>query len=391
LAELRLKSMANQGGTTNAEAPFGRISGRVVYLFAYDLAYDMTRERVTTLLGRPVTAFTYEPDPRGPREQFFYRPETVVLEEISMLGPRSGAGAPGGGGQVKVERTVKIFAVGAVSIRFSIDFEVDRLEDLAAFHGALLDGQPIWKHARQLAEEVKEELAPYYIQPVAEIRQEEAYTVFCLDAGPVLGAMDADAWLTANSERVAGLVTQETEGKRLSAQEVADTVGRFVSYYRQDLAVVDWDAALLIDEPALMEPTLHIIELANVQLAELEAYDRALDAELQKAYRDLVRSNSRARAKVLRRLRELMLDMARLSDELSNTTKFFGDWYLARVYRALSQRFYLEDWHRTIDGKLHTLDELYQMLKQDQVNRWMVGLEIAVVVLFVIEVAKMAW
>ncbi len=384
--------MPDENAVSSALSPARPITGRVVYLFAYDMAYDMTRAQITSLLGRPVAPLKFEPDPRGPREQFFYRPETIVLEELSMRGPTSGvSGVSGVSGLLKVERTVKVFAVGAVSIRFSVAFQVDRLEDLASFHQATLDGQPTAAHARRLAEQVKDELAPYYIQPVPEIRQEEAYTVFCLDAAPLLGAMDAEAWLAANGERVAGLVTQETEGKRLSKQEVADTVGRFVSYYRQDLAVMDWDAAMIIDEPGLMEPTLHIIELANVQLAELEAYDRALDAELQKAYRDLVRSNSRARAKVLRRLRELMLDMARLSDELSNTTKFFGDWYLARVYRALSQRFYLEDWHRTIDEKLHTLDELYQMLKQDQINRWMVGLEIAVVVLFVIEVVKLSW
>jgi hypothetical protein len=367
------------------EAAGKMITGKVVYLFAFDMAYDMTRAPVTSLLGRPVSAFAPEPDKRGPREQFFYRPETVVLEGATMTGPL-GAGRTG---LVGVERTVKLFAVGAVSIRYAVGFSVERLEDLAGFHNGLLDGEPVAKHAKRLAERVKEELSPYYIQPVMELRQEEAYTVFCLDSGPVFGGTDAEAWLAANGERVAGLVTQETEGKRLSAQEVSDTVGKFVSYYRQDLAVVDWDAGLLIDEPGLMEPTLHIIELANVQLAELEAYDRALDAELQKAYRDLVKSNARARAKVLQRLRELRLDMARLSDELSNTTKFFGDWYLARVYRALSQRFYLGDWHRTIDEKISTLDELYQMLKQDQVNRWMVGLEIAVVVLFVIEVVRL--
>ncbi len=357
------------------------LTGKVVYLFAFDMAYDMTRAPVTSLLGRPVTAMAPEPDKRGPREQFFYRPETVMLEPVGMDGPA--------GVTMDVERTVKLFAVGAVSIRYAVNFEVERLEDLAKYQQPMFDGEPVSVHARKLALRVKEELEPYYIQPVWELRQEEAYTVFCLDSASLLGDADAEAWLKANSERAAGLVTQETEGKRLSAQEVNDTVGRFVSYYRQDLVVVDWDAALVVDEPGLMEPTLHIIELANVQLAELEAYDRALDAELQKAYRDLVRSKAGARAKVLQRLRELSLDMARLKDELSNTTKFFGDWYLARVYRELSGRFYLADWHRTIDEKTRTLDEMYQILKQDQINRWMVGLEIAVVVLFVIEVVKL--
>ena len=69
---------------------------------------------------------------------------------------------------------------------------------------------------------------------------------------------------------------------------------------------------------------------------------------------------------MLRELREIRIDLARFSDELSNITKFFGDWHLARIYENLSARFHLADWHRTIDGKLKTLDDLYQILNHDQ-------------------------
>jgi hypothetical protein len=77
--------------------------------------------------------------------------------------------------------------------------------------------------------------------------------------------------------------------------------------------------------------------------------------------------------------------MARLSDELSNITKFFGDWHLARIYENISARFHLGDWHKTIDGKLKTLDDLYQLLHHDQSNRWMLILEVTIVLLFVID------
>ena len=154
------------------------------------------------------------------------------------------------------------------------------------------------------------------------------------------------------------------------------------------ITVIDWDAALLVDQPDRFDSTLHIMELANVQLAELEAYDRILDESLAASYRDVAKSRFYRRGSVLKKLRELRLDVTRLNDEMSNTTKFFGDWHMARVYQALSGRFHLTDWHHAIDEKLDTLDSLYQMLTQDQVNRWMVGLEVAVVVLFIIEVVK---
>ncbi len=129
------------------------------------------------------------------------------------------------------------------------------------------------------------------------------------------------------------------------------------------------------------------MELANLQLAELEAYDRILDASVERSYRDLSirRFRGLKMTTVQRDLREIRVDLARLSDELSNITKFFGDWHLARIYQGLADRFHLSDWHRIIDEKLKTLDDLYQILRSDQNNRMMLLLELTIVLLFVID------
>src|SRR6185295_16369523 len=152
-----------------------------------------------------------------------------------------------------------------------------------------------------------------------------------------------------------------------------------------DIVVMDWDAALIVDEPRNFDEVLYIMELANLQLAELEAYDRILDDAVERSYRDLERPRTGGRADVLQRLREIRIDMARLSDELSNITKFFGDWHLARIYQNLSARFHLADWHRSIDEKLKTLDDMYQLLQHEQTNRWMLTLELTIVLLFILD------
>src|SRR5207248_11661496 len=84
-------------------------------------------------------------------------------------------------------------------------------------------------------------------------------------------------------------------------------------------------------------------------------------------------------------LREMRGDLTRLRDELSNTTKFLRDWHLARIYENISARLHLGHWHRTIDQKLKTLANLYQLLQHDQTNRWMLMLEATIVLLFVID------
>ena len=127
------------------------------------------------------------------------------------------------------------------------------------------------------------------------------------------------------------------------------------------------------------------MERANLQLAGLEACDRLLDEALERSYRELGERPLRSRRDTLRELRDIRIDMARFNDELSNITKFFSDWHLARMYEKISLRFHLSDWHRTIDGKLKTLDDLYQLLKPDQNNRFMGWLEVTIVLLFVID------
>jgi hypothetical protein len=369
------------GKLARADAPRSvqRYAGEVVYLYAFDVAHEMSRQPIRELLGQPVAQFAVDASPRSPKQLFFYRPEMARLPPMERLGPL---------GPVRVERVVKFLPVGAISITVRVPFEVQHLEDLVVFHDLQFSNGSLHDEVRRLAEEVVGELKSHYIRPHPQLSEEEAYTVFCI-ASPLLTpegvTLSAESWFQAHRRKVAALLTQEPDMDHLSKQEADESTARSLSYYETDLVVIDWDAALIIDEPRDFDETLYIMELANLQLAELEAYDRILDNALERSYRDLGAHPLRSRGDVLRELRELRIDLARLSDELSNITKFFGDWHLARIYEKISSRFHLGDWHRTIDGKLKTLDDLYQLLKHDQTNRWMMILEVTIVLLFIID------
>jgi hypothetical protein len=353
--------------------------GEVVYIYAFDVAYDMTRQPVRELLGQPVAQFAVDASKRGPRHLFFYKPQMVRLAPMERIGPH---------GPMRVERAVKLLPVGAISISVRVPFEVEKVEDLVVYHDLRFSNGALHDEVRRLAEKVRRELAPHYVRPAPELADEEDYTAFCIES-PLLTedgtALSAEKWLQAHRREVAALLTQEPDIDHLSKQEAEESTGRYLSYYEHDLVVIDWDAALIIDEPRHFDETLYVMELANLQLAELEAYDRILDDALDRAYRDLTERPLNRRGGVLRELREIRIDLARLSDELSNITKFFGDWHLARIYENISARFHLADWHRTIDGKLQTLDDLYQMLQHARTNRWMLVLEATIVLLFVID------
>ena len=360
----------------NRGAQYG---GEVVYIYAFDIAYDMSRRPIPELLGQPVAQFSVDTSKRSPRHLFFYKPQMIRLPPNERIGPY---------GPVRVERAVKLLPVGAISITVRVPFSVKNIEELVAFHDLQFSNGSLQEEVRQLADDLRRELEPYMIRPVGRLEEEEAYTVFCIES-PLLtpegGRLGAEQWFGMHRREIAALLTQESDIAQLSEQEASESTSRYLSYYEDDLVVIDWDAALLIDERKEFDETLYIMELANLQLAELEAYDRLLDEAFERSYRDLRLRPIRSRSDVLSDLREIRIDLARFSDELSNITKFFGDWHLARLYETIASRFHLADWHRTINEKLKTLDNLYQLLKHDQTNRWMLLLEMTIVLLFVID------
>jgi hypothetical protein len=376
----------NNTGTTEAasqesvipDAPQG-YRGEVVYIYAYDLAYDMDRQSIRELLGQTVAQFSVDTGKRNPRQSFLHKPQMIRLPPQERLGPM---------GPVRVERVVKLMPVGAISILIRVPFAVRRIEDLVVYHDLQFSNGSLNDEVRRLVDEIRTELEPKLVRPNKVLADEEAYTVFCLEA-PVAAGQDApvgaEDWLKAHRREVAALLTQEDDIGQLSRQEAQESTGRYLSYYGDDLVVIDWDAALLIDQREEFDETLYIMELANLQLAELEAYDRLLDVALERSYRDLSGQRMRSRANILKELREIRIDLSRFSDELSNATKFFGDWHLARIYETIASRFHLADWHRTLDQKLKTLDDLYQMFKHDQTNRMMMILEVTIVLLFIID------
>lgn len=355
-----------------------KLKGMVVYNFAYDIAYEMSPEMPRTLLGQELSQISFDSSRRNPRHMAFYRPLTARLPSTERIGPH---------GPIRVERAVKILPMGAISITIRVPFAVNSLKELIAYHDIQFTNGQLHDEVRRLSEEIAAELRPYLKLPSPSIGEEEAYTVFCIESFSLGDQKEfkAEKWLHENRREVAGLLAQESDPTELSDQEALESTSRFLSYYGTDLLVIDWDAALMIDEPSDFHEPLYIMELANLQLSELEAYDRLLDTALERSYRDLRKNDFFNRREMLARLREIRIDMARFADEISNITKFFGDWYFAKVYEHLSARFHLPDWHRSIEVKLKTLDQLYQLLNADQTNRWMLMLEATIVLLFIID------
>src|SRR5687768_9073624 len=82
-----------------------RYTGEVVYIYAFDLAYEMSRKPVERLLGQPLAQFSLDGGKRIPKHLSFYRPQMLRLPPQEHLGPH---------GPVQVDRVVKLLPIGAI-------------------------------------------------------------------------------------------------------------------------------------------------------------------------------------------------------------------------------------------------------------------------------------
>src|SRR5947207_3917790 len=122
-----------------------RYKGEIVYIYAFDVAYEMVRQPVRELLGQPVAQFVVDASKRSPRHLFFYRPQMVRLPPLERIGPN---------GPVRIERGIKLLPVGAISITVRVPFSVRQVEDLVEYHDLQFSNGSLHHEVRQLAEEI---------------------------------------------------------------------------------------------------------------------------------------------------------------------------------------------------------------------------------------------
>ena len=345
------------------------MKGKVVYLYAFDVADEIRTSDVREILSQKPFPFQIRLGSQVPKDVRVYRPLTISLPDERRDG-------------LLIHAFVKIFDVGVISISFEAEIDVLHCSALVPRHAS----PSLEKRAEELRDQTVRSLAPVLVRPNAKPDLAEAYTVFCLADVP--GGVEA--WARENRRAVAALLNEESDPARLADAQVDETWEHSMSYAVDDLTVIDWDAALVVDGAGYFDDVLYVIELANLQLEEFRLLDDRLDEAFERAYHDLERygksislfGSPRARLNALRSMR---MDMTKMSEEVSNITKFVGDWHLARIYLACKDRFHLGHWEASVDQKLHEVDRIYSFAHADITERRMLILEIMIVALFIVD------
>ncbi len=350
--------------------PVARLTGTLHIYVAFDWGDEILLDSVAKIVAASAQEL---PRRRRTPQSFFYKPPPlhIALSNHRLFLPEIGW----------VDATVgaTIFDFGAVSIAFHVPFCWTQVQ-LTALAGSLAETAPFVRKARELIEPLHKRLLPAIRDPLWQDDLSEDYIVFQFNPDALTQLAD-ETWL-------AGLV--HLESGKLSAEEIAEATRYRISYSPMDLFVPDWAAAVLVDRDC--DDTLHAIGFANLQLLEFRHIDNRLDESLSDISR-LVQPLAHSRLaywrmhdRPLRALGELKVEANGLFERTGNALKLVGDPYLARVYRLIAKRLYLETWIENIQRKLEVAEGVYQVVSDQAAGFRTEFLEIIVVLLILIEI-----
>jgi hypothetical protein len=360
------------------------VEGTAIVYRLFDVGYEIHLARALELLS------TNAPERARPLRgeaqaiQIKNPPVSVTLgaERISIDGR-----------DVDAEVSARIFDFGVVSLRLRVPAppRVSWME-YADFGNAVdvrTDLTPLFlRHLDALVTRIAPAIERRTIASVTE-----DYVVFRITrfTDPEGGELSTEV---LRDEDMAPLLLNER--RQLSHMALRELLPNRFSYYSDDLAILTWDNALVVEPAAEDTDIQYILEFANAQLLELRVYDALLDAQLPMMYSRVASARRSGLARIIRRyapllsdLQTVVADTTEVVERVENSLKVTDDVYLARVYSAALDIFRGRVWRSGIDRKLGIIRETYAMLNDEAQASRAEALEIAIVLLIVAELVVM--
>lgn len=357
-----------------------RVAGAVVTYRLHDVGYALDLERAARLLEGQ--AMGRARPTRGEAKALVIAQPPLTL----ALGP---VVLPGDHAWPPAEMSAVCFDFGVISLRLRSGVpDGTAWPDLVALMRSLerADLASVFGPAlKSLTSQLQSAIVRPGIAPVAE-----DYTIcrlvrLCDTAGAAVPPSGLDD--PALVELLLG------EPRALSEDARRNLLSRRFSYTEHDLAVLSWDAALVVEPAAGDQDVEFLLEFANAQLLELRVYDAYLDAELPQLYDRASLARRGPAALLVRRfehvlagLHTLVADTTEVVERVENGLKVTNDVYLARIYQAALALFREDAWRLGLARKLQIFRDTYAMLNDEAQTARGNMLEVIIILLIVIEV-----
>ncbi|MBI5493496.1 MAG: hypothetical protein HY904_00630 [Deltaproteobacteria bacterium] len=356
--------------------------GQVVCYRTYDAAeeFDLARA-ATALMEQVVTRASF----RRVKPAHLQVADPPLQVRMGTTTVRAGSITLGG------DVVVRVFATGVASVGLWLDLPADTpLEDLKEIVAGLQDNTAVDDLASSMVQRLVRTLGRAAHQPRPGLGVVEDYVVvLARELGP--GSTPAD--LRQDPALAAVLLGEPPDAPDLSTERVRQMMARALSYYDDDLVLIEWSAAFVLD-PRGGEDVADILEFTTQQLVEFRFYDAFLDEELGRVY-DEVEQRARRRlwSLLAGRLNALATDLMLLRVELTevtekidNSLKLAGEPFLARVYLVAVERFRITHWRVSVEEKIKLVDEMVTLVRGEVHSGRSLSLEMAVVLLILVEI-----
>lgn len=369
---------------TEAKSPNELIvrAGAVVALRLFDIAYSIDLARVEALWAAHSAGSSRRGKLSATPEKavaFGVPPVEVELDALTLYLDNVPTHA---------DVTARFYDFGAVAIAVRIPATDLRWPDFVGAVRAV--DRAIGPNAdarfwHTILDQIRAETAPALLRPSATAIEEDYLLAEVRELSEPLSAAELE-------QRVDLVPLLSGEERALSDSARRGLLRQTFSYYVDDLVVLNWDRAFIY-EPRGDSDVADVLEVANAQLLELRYYDELLDAELPGMYDRVEEARgatslfaARRFAALARRLYTLVAEVTELTEKVDNALQVTEDVYLARIYASALALFRVPLLGAAVDRKLSIIRDTYTALYDEASSRRAELLELAIIVLIIIEI-----
>jgi hypothetical protein len=282
------------------------------------------------------------------------------------------------------ELSAKLWDFGTISLTFEFIIpENTSFDELRKISAIIQDYEELDTYARARAREFTAQIK----DAMGKINDWEIYEDYTLYFIEKLSHTPEDLTTILDKEEIASLILIE-EKATLSQQITQRIYDSKLQYYKNDLALIDWNSAFVI-EPTGSLDIPDVIEFALNQLLEMRYYDDLLDKKLREIYsaielKDVSIFSGRYNDLVLE-AGQKYIEIAEIVESVENSLKVIGDLYHSVVFRTASTKFRFNDWQSSIDNKLDNLADICKLLLDNINHKRSYILELIVIALISLE------
>jgi hypothetical protein len=291
------------------------------------------------------------------------------------------------GQEFSCEISAKLWDFGTLSITFEYLIpNGTSIDELRVLSKLIQEYEDLDAYARARALELSQQLyqAIGKINAIVDTAVNEDFILYFIEKF----AVDyADASLILEQEDIAALILTE-EKNTIAPQINMRLYETKLQYYKNDLAVIDWNSAFII-EPSGSLDIPDVIEFALNQLLEVRYYDDLLDKKLREIYSAIELKKmsifSTRYTDLALEAGQHYIEIAEIVETVENSLKVIGDLYHSVVFRMASKKFRFADWQTSIDNKLENLADISKLLLDNINHRRSHMLELTVIALISLE------